>query len=146
MRDNCQDNKCIMSSCLYFTTNTLSRKINQMADEAFALTGLSPSHGYLLMIVLDSPGKCQSDLCEIMQVQPSTMTRFVEKLVNCGMIRKELCGRNATIYPTEKAEDYKEKFDKASTELYNKYMKILGEEFALELTNKISKANELIKD
>lgn len=44
------------SQCLYFSSNALARKMEKLAIECWKPVGLSPSHAYLLMLVLDNPG------------------------------------------------------------------------------------------
>lgn len=131
--------------CLYFTANTLSRKINQLAEEAFATTGLAPSYAYLVMLVADHPGSNQQELCKKMQVQPSTMVRFVEKLVQQEYVTKEQAGRITYIHPTPKAKKFRPKFNKALDELYTRYTAILGEKFAVALTADMFKANKVLE-
>ena len=36
-----------LHDCLFFTTNRLSRAITKMAEEEFAMTGLTPMYGYV---------------------------------------------------------------------------------------------------
>ena len=54
----------ILHNCLYFTGNSLARVITRMAEEDFRVTGLSPSLAFLVMLVNDSPGIGQKELCE----------------------------------------------------------------------------------
>jgi hypothetical protein len=42
--------------CLYFSANVLARKIEKLAGATWKKVDLSPSHAYLLMVVLDEPG------------------------------------------------------------------------------------------
>jgi len=53
----------IFSRCMYFNSNALSRKLNAHWHKAFAQFDLPPSHGYLLRLVLSSPGLSQSKMC-----------------------------------------------------------------------------------
>ncbi len=66
--------------CMYFASGALARKIEKIAMRAWAPVGLSPSHAYLLMIVIDEPGVQPSDLVEELLLTPSTITRLMEKL------------------------------------------------------------------
>jgi hypothetical protein len=36
--------------CLYFSANALARAITRIAEEKFALIGLSPSHAFLVIL------------------------------------------------------------------------------------------------
>src|SRR5215207_3420539 len=67
-------------NCLYFTSNALARKVEKMAIESWKPVGLSPSHGYLLMLVNQEPGLQPGSIADHLQLTPSTVTRLVEKL------------------------------------------------------------------
>ena len=66
--------------CLYFTANALARKIEKLALESWSKIGLSPSHAYLLLLVLEEPGIQPTGIAEQLQLQPSTITRLLEKM------------------------------------------------------------------
>src|SRR3954464_11211675 len=48
--------------CMYFVSGALSRKIEKLATESWKKVGLSPSHAYLLMMVIEEPGVQPTDL------------------------------------------------------------------------------------
>ena len=56
-----------------------------MAEEEFKHTGVSPTYAFLLMAVQEQPGITQKELGEALHVTPSTITRFIEKLVYKGL-------------------------------------------------------------
>ena len=69
-----------LHNCLYFTANSLARRITAMAEEAFGKVGLSPSHAFLVMLVNEQPGISQKELSRALNLAPSTVTRFVDSL------------------------------------------------------------------
>jgi MarR family transcriptional regulator, organic hydroperoxide resistance regulator len=123
--------------CLYYSTNALSRILSKIAEEEFAFTGLSPSYAFLLMIINDKPGIQPTEISQIMMLNPSTVTRFVEKMVDKGYLEKKSEGKSAYIYPLEKSINIDDKLKEAWMNLYNRYIGILGEAEAKELTNNI---------
>lgn len=56
-----------LKECLYFTSSRLSRIVTKMAEDEFAMSGLSPTYAYLLMAVYDKEGISQKELSEILQ-------------------------------------------------------------------------------
>lgn len=139
-------NKQYQECCLYFTANSLSRLITTMADDAFRITGLSPSYGHLMLTLIEQPGLSQNELSHIMNLQPSTMTRFIDKLIILGFVERVQQGRSAFIHPTEKGIALRPQIDKALADLFSKYCEVLGKDFAVKLTSDISKASEILRE
>lgn len=127
--------------CLYFTANSLTRTLNKMADEEFMLTGLSPSHAFLQMVVNERPGMTQQEISNVLNFAPSTVTRFVDKLVGRGLMRREVEGKLTKVFATEKGLELDETIRRAWKSLYQRYCELLGEEFAVKLTADIHSAN-----
>ncbi|MBK8875932.1 MAG: MarR family transcriptional regulator [Bacteroidetes bacterium] len=66
--------------CLYYSVNALSRLMTKIADEEFAVTGLSSSYAFLLMTVNNKPGIQPKEIGEQMQLTASTITRLIAKM------------------------------------------------------------------
>ena len=71
-------------NCLYFTANALARKVEKLATESWKKVDMSPSHAYLLILVLEEPGMQAGQIAEQVQLTPSTITRLLEKLEESG--------------------------------------------------------------
>ncbi|EKF85304.1 MarR family winged helix-turn-helix transcriptional regulator [Methanobacterium formicicum] len=130
----------VMCSCLYFTSNKLNRILNKMAEEEFIKTGLSPSHALTLMNINRHPGFSQKELSEIMNIKPSTTTRFIDKLEGRGMVERKIEGKLSYLYPTSKGAELQSEIDKCLKNLNKRYSEILGCEESVELTEAIDKA------
>ncbi|MCL1631704.1 MarR family transcriptional regulator [Sporolactobacillus sp. CPB3-1] len=113
-------------NCLYFTTNRLSRIITKMADEAFAPTGFSPMYGYLLLLIIEDPGSAQKKLAEQLDIAPSTLTRFIEKLEQRGLVHRTTHGKTVLVYPTDAGRALENEIHMASKRLHQMYERILG--------------------
>ncbi|MCF6193385.1 MAG: MarR family transcriptional regulator, partial [Kangiellaceae bacterium] len=70
--------------CLYFNTNHLARTVGKIWQEAFEEVGLAPAHAYLLRLVLEQPGIAQSKISAELHLEKSTITRFIDKMVDQG--------------------------------------------------------------
>jgi len=114
--------------CLYFSANALARKTEKLARKSWDPVGLSPSHAYLLMLVVDDPGIQPGKLCEQLQLSPSTITRLLEKLEKQKLLVRTFEGRLANVYPTPKGKLLKPELDKALKNFYSAYSTILGKE------------------
>lgn len=131
-------------SCLYFTANSLSRYINNIADECFSHLGIPISYAHLMLQLIEEPGLSQNELSRRMNLKASTMTRFVDKLIEKGYVERIQNGKFSEVYPTEKGVSLKSEIRVALEELYKRYCEKLGEDFAIELTEMIHRANTVL--
>jgi DNA-binding MarR family transcriptional regulator len=133
--------KCpTMCNCLYFTSNKLNRILNKLAEEEFLKTGLSPSHALTLMNIDFQPGLSQKELSEIMNIKPSTTTRFIDKLETRGLVERKTKGKSSYLYPTQKGIDLQVEIGECWENLYKRYSEILGHEKGVKLTETIDEA------
>lgn len=130
----------IFCNCLYFTANSLARVITKMAEEEFGVTGVSPSHAFLLMLVDATPGITPTALANELHLAPSTVTRLIDKLAHKGLLERRVTGRTSGVYPTERGREMEETIYQAWRRLYERYSAILGEDFSHELTHMIDEA------
>lgn len=131
----CKSNYC---KCLYYSANALARVMTKMADEAFAVTGLAPSHAFVLMIVNSQPGIQPMDLSRHMQLRPSTVTRLVEKLEFRGFLHRRNKGRSTEIHPTSNGLELNDNIMKSWGNLHERYSNLVGEEKGNELIQMIN--------
>jgi len=75
--------------CLYFNANHLSRVVNKMMNDAYAPLGLSAAHSYLLRLVLEHPGLLQKEIGSMLHLEKSTITRFIDKMVEEGYLKRK---------------------------------------------------------
>jgi DNA-binding MarR family transcriptional regulator len=136
------ESKTILTGCLYFTANSLSRVITRMADEQFRITGLSPSHAFLMMVLFEDPGIGPKELAKRLELAPSTVTRFLDYLQNKGFIERISEGKIFRLYPTAKGKELKEPIGSAWQGLHDEYSKLLGIENSFALTKAINIAAE----
>ncbi len=116
-----------------------------MADECFAVTGLTSSYAFLLMTVNDAPGIQPKEISQHMQLTPSTVTRLIEKMENRGLLTRTHVGRTTEVYPTQGSIDLNDNIKKAWAELHEKYTKILGREEGDKLAQLIHEATRKLE-
>ena len=138
--------KSILHSCLYFTANSLARVITRMAEEEFRLTGLSPSHAFLVMLVNDNPGIGQKELCEQLHLAPSTVTRFIDTLTYKGFLTRQTDGKATKVFATKDGARLRQPIEDAWKSLHQRYAKVLGLRDGDELTAMIDDASSKLSE
>jgi len=132
--------------CLYYSSTALSRMVTKMAEEEFAITGLSPSYAFIMMSLNKADDMTPGELAEIMLLTPSTITRLVEKLERKKLAKRTFEGRNTLISSTEKGKALNNIILKAWNNFYQRYKNILGQEISTDLTEKIYNAVRLFEN
>lgn len=125
--------------CLYFTANALARKTEKLAQQSWSKVDLSPSHAYLLMMVIQEPGIQPSLLADNLQLQPSTVTRLIEKLEEKKLVVRTSEGKTTNVYPSPKGKDMLPRLRECLHEFYTGYVSILGKEESAKLVHTMSK-------
>ena len=134
------------SSCVYFATGALARKVERLACEAWEPVGLSPSHGYLLLMVLDEPGIQPNKLVKELLLSPSTITRLADKLELKKLVQRTSEGKVIKIFPTAKARALEPEMKACMGCFAEKYCEILGSEDCSMLTAALNKVTDKLSD
>jgi len=132
--------KLIMfEKCIYFNSNALVRQINKIWDDAFKPFGLSPSHAYVLRLVLNTPGLSMKQIAEDLELAPSTVTRFVDNLIHKDFLKRLSANddkRSTRIHPSQRAKKIHKALETTGQTLYAQLNKTLGEkDFATLVTH-----------
>ncbi len=133
--------------CLYFNSNALARKVTGRWEMAFAELGLTPPQAYVLRVVLASPGISQQTLAGELQLEKSTVTRFVQVLEQGGWLRREasaLDQREKVLQPTEQSMELGEALQQLGDSLYAEMKERLGERKLKQLVSLLREAGELL--
>ena len=132
-------------SCMYFVSNALARKTEKLAVAAWKPAGLSPSHGYLLMLVLNEPGMQPGALSEELHLTPSTITRLIEKLEEKKLVVRTTEGKTTNVYPTPKAKEMHPLLKECVKAFYETYSTILGVDESTRLVNSMCKISDKLE-
>lgn len=116
------------NQCLYFAANSLARKVEKLAIESWKPVSLSPSHAYLLMMVIEQPGLQPSCLANHLQLSPSTVTRLIEKLEEKKLVERKTEGKVTNVYPTDNAKQMLPSLQDCLTNFSKSSCCILGKE------------------
>ena len=128
------------SHCLYFSSNAFSRLMTKMSDEEFAPTGLSSSLAFVLITVNNQPGISPMEICRIMLLAPSTVTRFLDKMEQGHYLFREQHGKNIKVHPSQKGVDMMDELQSSWERLQIRYSTILGKESTANLTKYLTNA------
>lgn len=116
-----------------------------MATESWKKVGLSPSHGYLLLAVLEEPGIQPTALAEQLQLQPSTITRLIEKLEEKKLAVRTTEGKLTNVYPTPKAKELQPKMTECMKDFFGKYAAVFGKEESTKLVQTLASAADKLE-
>ncbi len=133
---------CRFNNCLYFSSGVLARKVERLAVESWKKIKLSPSHAYLLLIVLEEPGTQPGAIATEMQLSPSTITRFIEKLEEKKLLIRVVEGKLTNVYATPKAKELWPKMKTCMADFYKKYSEILGADESSKMVQNINKLTD----
>ena len=87
--------KSEIQKCIYFTISKMFRMVNKIAEESFEKMDIYPTHGFLMIILKEEEkGLTVNQISETLAIAPSTVTRFVDKLVAKGYVKREKAGKN----------------------------------------------------
>jgi len=131
--------------CLFFNISTLNRQITKIWEDEFKQLGLSPSHGYVLTAIFEKPEISHKELSELMELDPSTMTRFLDKLVAKRLVIKSSKWKGATFHLTKEGELLSRKINKSMERLFNKMQSHFGKTEFSELVKCLQRTRQSVK-
>jgi DNA-binding MarR family transcriptional regulator len=130
-----------LDDCLFYSVNAFSRQLLKMAETGFAPLELSPAHASFLLILYDNPGINSKKLGILLQLTPSTITRFIDALAKKKLVKRKKQGKTIAIFPTDKGLALKPAIARAYKDFYLNYVQILGPDTAHTLARQIRRAS-----
>jgi MarR family transcriptional regulator, organic hydroperoxide resistance regulator len=124
--------------CMYFVANALGRRIEKLAMETWKRVDLSPSHAYLLMLVIEEPGMHPTALSEQLILTPSTITRLIEKLEGKELVTRTTEGKMTKVFPTAQGKELYPKLQECLTHFIENYTHILGKEESIRMVKNMA--------
>ena len=120
--------------CLYYSTAALSRMVTKIADEEFKTTGLSSSHAFVLLSVNKEPGIQPCELSAQLLLEPSTITRLIEKLEAQDLVTRVKDGKQVHVQPTTAGKKKLKDLQVVQKRLHQRFDDALGKKKNDELT------------
>jgi len=118
----------MFDKCIYFNSNAFVRQLNRIWDDAYKATGLSAPHAYLLRLVCHEPDISQKEAGRQLQLEKSTITRFVSALEEQGLLVRlsGANGREVRLKPSATGKRLGKQLDEIGAGLYKQMRKQLG--------------------
>ena len=132
-------------NCMYFSVNQLARHLNRIADDAFKELDITPTQGFALIAVGELDKHTPSEIAMELEMTPSTITRFLDRLEKVGYIARKYFGRNTEINLTPKGKQTLVKVSECWGKIHDDNVKVFSEELAKTITKKTVKANQLFR-
>lgn len=129
---------------MHAITNSFSREISQHFDSYFEEYNLATSYIELILLVQEEGKVTQKELADRMNLAPSTITRFVQKLEKTGFVEKSKDGRIATIKLTISAESVAENMRQSYEQAVQDLKEKLGEKFVDTTDQLLQHGTELL--
>ncbi len=121
--------------------------MSRLAEEAFARTGWSPSHAFVMITVNRfDKGVIPSQIAKELHLTPSTVTRLLDKLEQKAMVMRETDGKNSLVKPTKKSLALNDELLTSWNSLFENYKQLLGKGFSEKLADQLYDASEIIKN
>jgi DNA-binding MarR family transcriptional regulator len=133
----------MFEECLYFNSNALARTVTCVWAEAYKPFCLSPSHAFMLRVILAKPGLMPNELAQELSLSRSTVTRFLDSLEKRKFLIRKMAiqdGRKVQIYPAKAAIKIHDKLEKTGKDLSKLMGEIIGQD---DLSQTISKLRKL---
>ena len=121
--------KMEIQKCIYFTISKMFRMVNKIAEESFEELGIYPTHAFLMIILKEEKkGLTVNEISEALAIAPSTVTRFVDKLVSRGYVKREKSGKNSFTKITQEGLEVIPKLNEAWKKIGDKIEELVGNE------------------
>lgn len=126
--------KELMCCCLFFTANRLSRIMTKIAEDKFSRIGLTSTEALALMILNELKKCSSSNLGNFLHLKPSTVTRFIDKLILKKYCEREHVGKMSIISLSQQGIDIQKDIEKCWESIYHEYSQKIGYEEGKELS------------
>lgn len=144
----CGKNEKEVKLCLYFTISRLFRVVNKIAEEAFGELDICPTHAFLLIILQDEPeGMSVNKISEALTIAPSTVTRFVDKLVSKNYVERIKSGKQSFTKITSEGEKIMPELYKAWDRIFVNIENLVDDmEYLNDMSKRIREFTDLVED
>jgi DNA-binding MarR family transcriptional regulator len=90
-----------LNQCLFHSSSALHRWLGKLADKHFKAVELTPTQGFILILLKEAPGVTVLDLAKTLQLDSSTVTKALDRMKDKGFIWREVNGRIVEVFATD---------------------------------------------
>ena len=109
-----------------------------MAEESFNKMDICPTHGFLMVLLQeDEEGLSVNKISETLTIAPSTVTRFVDKLVSKGYVERIKTGKQSFTRMTKEGKNVMPEVYACWGEIFKKVESMAGEKEYLDGVSKV---------
>ena len=119
-----------------------------MAEESFNKMDICPTHGFLMVLLQeDEEGLSVNKISETLTIAPSTVTRFVDKLVSKGYVERIKTGKQSFTRMTKEGKNIMPEVYACWGEIFKKVESMAGDKEYLDgVSNVITNFAELMEE
>jgi DNA-binding MarR family transcriptional regulator len=124
-------NTVMFDHCLYFNSVALARQVEREWAAVYARFGLTPAQGFVLRVVLASPGCLSSQVADVLGIARPTATRLIDTLCEKELVERrqgEADGREWSVYPTRTGKALDRPINEASADIAKTLRRKVGPE------------------
>lgn len=113
-------NVAMFDHCLYFNSSALARLAEREWGTVYAQFGLTPAQGFVLRVVLASPGCLSSQIADTLSIARPTATRLIDMLCQKKLVERrqaESDGREWCVYPSRVGKALERPINDASADI-----------------------------
>ena len=134
------------NSCLYHSAAALGRSLTRMAESNFHHIEVTPTMGFILMSANAAPGISIADLAYVHQLDPSTISRTLDKLASERFIVRSAESKLVQVFLTPKGSRKAAEATSAWEKLRLDYSLLLGEGEAKSMAQLASRADAVLRE
>ncbi|HMW96331.1 MAG TPA: MarR family transcriptional regulator [Flavobacteriales bacterium] len=134
------------NTCLFHAATALGRSLTALAEEQFGPLELTPTMAFILMTTRTAPGILSTDLARVHQLDVSTISRAVDKLVHERFVQREGTRKNIRIFITPLGEKKEADARAAWAKLRQAYGLVLTDPGARDLADHIARSDGRLRE
>jgi len=138
--------KKLMRCCLFFTANRLSRVITKIAEDNFMKVGLTSTEALALMLLNELNRCSSSELGNLLHLKPSTVTRFIDKLILKKYCERNHVGKMSIITLTKEGINIQKEIEKCWESIYHEYSEKIGYTEGENLSNLLYNISDKLEE